>query len=130
MHEEKKTEAPRIDKWLWAIRAFKTRSQATEACRSGKVKVDDQPVKPSREVKTGMVITVQSGPVKKQIRVMELLHNRVGAKLVSQYMEDLTPEEEYQKLELLKASQKLRPRGTGRPTKKERRDMGTWFGWD
>jgi len=123
-------ESPRIDKWLWAVRAFKTRSQATEACRAGKVKVDEQAVKPSREVKAGMIISVQTGPIRRQLRVIEPLHKRVGAKLVPQYMEDLTPEEEYHKLAQLRASQTLRPRGLGRPTKKERRDMGSWFDWE
>lgn len=121
---------PRIDKWLWAIRAFKTRSQATEACRSGKVKVDGQAVKPSREVRTGMVIFIQTGPVLRSIKVIELLHNRVGAKLVPIYMEDLTPAEEYHKLELIRASYVQRPRGSGRPTKKERRDIDSWLDWD
>ena len=121
---------PRIDKWLWAVRLFKTRSQATEACRAGKVKVDEQAVKPSREVKTDMVITVQTGPIRRSIRVTNLLHNRVGAKLVPQYMEDLTPAEEYRKLELVKSGQTFRPRGSGRPTKKERRDIGNWLEWD
>lgn len=130
MPENKSAEAPRVDKWLWAVRAFKTRSQATEACRTGRVKVDDQPVKPSREVKTGMVITIQSGPLRRQLRVVALLHNRVGAKLVDQYMEDLTPEEEYRKMALLRAGHTSRPRGAGRPTKKERREMDEWFGWD
>ena len=123
-------EAPRIDKWLWAVRAFKTRSQASEACRAGKVKVDDQPVKPSRMVTKDMIITVQSGPIKRQFKVIELLHNRVGAKLVSQYMEDLTPEEEYQKLEMIRSNQMKRDRGAGRPTKKERREMDSWFDWE
>jgi ribosome-associated heat shock protein Hsp15 len=123
-------EPPRIDKWLWAVRAFKTRSQATEACRAGKVKVDDQPVKPSKEVKPDMVISVQTGPIKRQLKVVELLHNRVGAKLVPQYMTDQTPEEEYAKLELMRASYANRPRGAGRPTKKERREIDDWFGWD
>ena len=120
--------APRIDKWLWAVRIFKTRSQATEACRSGKVKIDDQPVKPSRSISTGMLITVQSGPIKRQFRVGGILHNRVGAKLVSQYMEDLTPEEEYHKLEIIRSNEMQRDRGAGRPTKKERREMDSWFG--
>lgn len=122
--------APRTDKYLWAVRLFKTRSQATEACRAGKVKVDDQTVKPSREIKPDMVITVQNGPVKRSIRVKELLNNRVGAKLVPQYMEDITPEEEIRKLEIIRANMMQRPRGSGRPTKKERRDMGEWMGWD
>ena len=123
-------EPPRIDKWLWAVRAFKTRSQATNACRAGKVKVDDQPVKPSREVKTDMLISVQTGPVKRQLRVTALLHNRVGAKLVPEYMEDLTPADEYQKLELIRQNNQFRQRGKGRPTKKERRDIDDWQGWE
>lgn len=123
-------EAPRIDKWLWAVRVFKTRSLATQACKAGKVKVDDQPVKPSREVKREMVITVQSGPLVKTLKVLELLNNRVGAKLVSEYLQDLTPPEEYAKLELIRQQPFRRERGTGRPTKKERRDMDTWLGWD
>ncbi len=123
-------EPPRIDKWLWAVRAFKTRSQATEACRAGKVKVDDQQVKPSRIVHTDMTITVQAGPIKRQFKVLELLHNRVGAKLVPQYMQDLTPEEEYKKLELIRSNHMQRDRGAGRPTKKERREMDSWMDWD
>ena len=125
-----KTDTPRIDKWLWAVRAFKTRSQATDACRAGKVKVDDQPIKPSREVKHGMIITIQQGPLKRTLKVVELLQKRVGAKLVAQYMEDLTPQEEYQKLEDIRNMPAARPRGAGRPTKKERRDIGEWLDWD
>ncbi len=121
---------PRIDKYLWAVRLFKTRSQATEACRAGKVKVDDQAVKPSREIHIGMVITVQGGPILRTIKIKELLEKRVGAKLVNQYMEDLTPAEEYQKLEIAKSQAGMRPHGKGRPTKKERRDIDRWFGWD
>ena len=122
------TDAPRIDKWLWAIRIFKTRTLATEACRTGRVKVDDQPVKPSREIQEGMVISVQTGPIKRTLKVIAPLHNRVGAKLVGQYMEDLTPEEEYQKLEIIKSQSGYRPKRTGRPTKKERRELDEWFG--
>ncbi len=121
---------PRIDKYLWAVRLFKTRSQATDACRAGKVKIDQQAVKPSREIDTGMVITVQTGPILRTIRVKELLEKRVGAKLVSQYMEDLTPEEEYKKLEIARSQAGMRPHGKGRPTKKERREMDQWFGED
>ncbi len=121
---------PRIDKYLWAVRLFKTRSQATEACRAGRVKVDGQVVKPSREIHLGMVITVQGGPILRTIKIKELLEKRVGARLVIQYMEDQTPEEEYQKLEIAKSQTGMRLHGTGRPTKKERREMDQWFGWD
>ena len=124
------SDAPRIDKWLWAVRLYKTRSLATQACKAGRIKVDDQPVKPSREVKKDMIITVQAGPLVKTVKVLELLNNRVGAKLVNEYMQDLTPPEEYAKLELIKQQPFRRPRGTGRPTKKERRDIDTWLGWD
>ncbi len=121
----------RIDKWLWAVRLFKTRNQATRACNAGKVKIDGNPVKPSRDIKPGMIITIQSGPLKKTVKVVELLHKRVGAKLVSNYMEDLTPEEEYLKLEKIKKQAvPMRPKGLGRPTKKERRDIDDWFGFN
>ncbi len=122
------SEVPRIDKWLWAVRLFKTRSLATQACRAGKVKVDGQAVKPSREVQNEMIISVQTGPILRTVKVTELLNNRVGAKLVSQYMDDLTPEEEYQKLEIIKSQAGMRPFRKGRPTKKERRELDEWFG--
>lgn len=124
------SEAPRIDKWLWAVRVFKTRSLATEACKAGKVRVAENAVKPSREVREGMVISVQAGPITRTLKVVQLLHNRVGAKLVNEFMEDLTPAEEYAKLELIKQQPFRRDRGAGRPTKKERRDIDTWMGWD
>jgi len=121
----------RIDKWLWAVRLFKTRRQATQACKAGKVKIDGENVKPSREVKEGLIITVQAGVIKKTVKVVKLLYKRVGAKLVNHYMEDLTPEEEYIKLEKIKKQPSyMRPKGLGRPTKKERRDMDDWFGWN
>lgn len=77
-----------------------------------------------------MIITLQQGPLKRTLKVVELLENRVGAKLVAQYMEDLTPQEEYQKLEAIKSQPFRRDRGAGRPTKKERRDMDEWLDWD
>lgn len=123
-------QAPRIDKWLWAVRLFKTRSLATQACKAGKVKIEDVAVKPSREVREGLEISIQAGPVLKTVKVVKLLHNRVGAKLVNEYMHDLTPPEEYAKLELIKQQPFKRPRGAGRPTKKERRDIDSWQGWD
>ncbi len=118
---------PRIDKWLWAVRVYKTRSQAAQACRAGRVKVDGQVAKPSREVHPGMVISLHWGPIDRIIKVKALLNNRVGAKLVDQYLEDLTPEEDYKTLEVIRKRTGLRPHGTGRPTKKERRDLDQWF---
>ncbi len=114
----------RIDKWLWAVRVFKTRSLASEACRSGKVKILDQVIKPSRVLKTGEEITVSIPPITKTLKVIALAGNRVSAKLVSTLMQDLTPEAEYQKLKQTKESDfEFRQRGIGRPTKRERREI-------
>ena len=115
-------EGVRIDKWLWAVRVFKTRSQATAACKGGKIKIDDQNVKASREIKEGEEISVSLTVYTKTVRVKALLNNRVGAKLVPNYMEDLTPEEEYDKQKMKnELNREYRQRGDGRPTKKERR---------
>ncbi len=131
MSQMSREEAPRIDKWLWAVRIYKTRSQASQACRTGKVKVDGQAVKPSREVQPDMIIHVHWGPINRILKVKALLKNRVGAKLVSEYMEDRTPEEDYKTLELIRKRTGHRPHGTGRPTKKERRDLNQWYdNWD
>ncbi len=117
-------EGVRIDKWLWGVRIFKTRNQATLACRSGKVRINDHPVKPSREVKIGEVVTISLESLKRSVKVLAPVEHRVGAKLVEQFLEDLTPEEEYQKLKLRKDSRSgYRLRGLGRPTKKERREI-------
>jgi ribosome-associated heat shock protein Hsp15 len=114
----------RIDKWLWGVRVFKTRSLATLACRSGKVRIGDQPVKPSREVKVGEVITVNLDSLKRSLKVLAAVEHRVGARLVEQFMEEMTPEEEYQKLKLRRNSGfGYRLRGLGRPTKRERREI-------
>lgn len=118
----------RIDKWLWAVRIYKTRSIATDACRSGKVMINDVEVKPSREIKTGDVIVIKTGPIRKTIKVLNLLGNRVSAKIVPQFMEDLTPAEEYKKLEMIRDSHFVsRNRGAGRPTKRERREIDKGF---
>jgi ribosome-associated heat shock protein Hsp15 len=112
----------RIDKWLWAVRVFKTRSQATAACKGGKVKIDGQNIKASREIREGEVISISLTIYMKTVKVKALLHKRVGAKLVPNYMEDLTPQEEYDKQKLKEAiNTEYRQRGEGRPTKKERR---------
>jgi ribosome-associated heat shock protein Hsp15 len=116
--------AVRIDKWLWAVRIFKTRSLATEACRSGKVTVQEMVVKPSRIVRPGETISVFQAPLTRTVRVIEVIGNRVSAKLVAGFMEDLTPEEEYMKLRHKHdAGFEFRERGIGRPTKRERRQI-------
>ncbi|RLD30975.1 MAG: RNA-binding S4 domain-containing protein [Bacteroidetes bacterium] len=114
----------RIDKWLWAVRLFKTRTQASDACKGGKIKIAGQNAKPSREIKKGDEIEVQLAAIRKKVRVKELLKNRVAAKLVDDYLEDLTSPEEYEKLEMMKQlNYERRKRGKGRPTKKERRTI-------
>jgi ribosome-associated heat shock protein Hsp15 len=114
----------RIDKWLWAVRIYKTRSIAADACKAGKVKWNGVVVKPSKEAKVGEIYKISIGPLLKTIKIKALLSNRVAAKIAGLYMEDLTPIEEYDKLKLIKEmKQGIRPRGYGRPTKKERRDM-------
>lgn len=115
-------DSTRIDKWLWAVRLFKTRSQAAAACKGGRVKIDGQNVKASREVKEGEEINVSMTTFIKTVKVKALLKNRVGAKLVDNYLEDLTPQEEYEKDKMKRElNQEYRERGEGRPTKKERR---------
>ena len=111
----------RIDKYLWAVRIFKTRSLATEACRKGKVSVDEKPAKPSRTVSAGDVIRVRKMPVEYAYRILDPIDKRVGAKFAGQYVEDITPPEETDKLKLQDDFFVKRDRGAGRPTKKERR---------
>ena len=114
----------RIDKYLWAIRAFKTRSDATEACKGGRVKVANANAKPSRAVSAGDVIQVRKGAVTFTYKVLRPLDNRVGAKLVPDYAENLTPESEMQKLRApVETFFVTRDRGTGRPTKRDRREI-------
>jgi ribosome-associated heat shock protein Hsp15 len=111
----------RIDKWLWAVRIYKTRSQATEACRKGRIMIDDQPVKASRVLKTNEVVQVRKNPVMYSYRVLGLLGKRLSAKAVQNYVENITPEEELEKLKVRETFYIVRDRGAGRPTKKERR---------
>ena len=112
----------RIDKWLWAVRVYKTRTLASDACKAGKVKIDGQSVKPSRELKPGDEIAIQMGIYIKTVKVLKLIHNRVSAQLVPQFMEDLTAESEYEKLKVQhEMKTEFRPRGLGRPTKRQRR---------
>jgi ribonuclease R len=114
----------RIDKWLWAVRIFKTRSLASEACKKGRVMVENVAVKPSRIIRRGDIVQVRKPPVTFSFKVLDLTDKRMGAKLVPQYMENITPPDQYEILELNKISGFIdRQRGTGRPTKKERRDL-------
>jgi len=114
----------RIDKYLWSTRYYKTRSQASQACRKGAVKVNDAIVKPSRDVYQGDLIVVRKGQVNFKLEVIDLPKSRVGAKLVDIYRKDLTPKEALATREMLKLSQDYyRKKGSGRPTKKDRRDL-------
>ncbi len=114
----------RVDKYLWCVRYFKSRSIATEACKKGKVRVDNQAVKPSRDVFPGDQIIVRKNQINYSLEVTDLPDNRVGAKLVDLYRKDITPKEEFANTELLKyARDHYRKKGVGRPTKKDRRDL-------
>ncbi|WP_297098621.1 RNA-binding S4 domain-containing protein [uncultured Draconibacterium sp.] len=123
-------EGVRIDKWLWAVRIFKTRSQATEACKKGHVTIDDSVVKASREIHVGEVVKVRKSPITKSFKVLALSGKRMGAKLVADFVEDVTPPEEIELLEMQKHMRwSVREKGTGRPTKKDRRDLDDFFEW-
>jgi ribosome-associated heat shock protein Hsp15 len=114
----------RIDKWLWAVRIFKTRSIATDACRNGRVTIGGQPVKPSREVRVGETIVVFKDELTRTFKVLGLLEQRVGAPLAKEYVEDLTPASEFEKKREPKFLPPMfRPKGAGRPTKKDRRAL-------
>ena len=117
--------AVRIDKWLWAVRVYKTRSLASEACHQGKVRIDEVHVKASRDVKIGDVVVIHVIPqFTRTMQVLDVLSNRVSAKLVPNFAEELTSKEEYEKLKNFnKFNSEHRDRGIGRPTKKHRRDI-------
>ena len=119
------TEKVRIDKWLWSVRLFKTRSLAAEACEKGKVRIAEQTVKASRTVKVGDVIVVHRGPWQQTVKVLNSIERRIGAALVKDFMEDITPEAELEKFRLYQLAQSsfYFKGGEGRPTKKERRDL-------
>lgn len=114
----------RVDKWLWAVRVFKTRSIATDAVKKGRVEVNGVLVKPSRMLKPGDVVKVRKSPVTYSFRVLQPVQNRLGAKLVPEYMENITPKSELDLLEMVKISGFIdRRKGLGRPTKKEGREL-------
>lgn len=118
----------RIDKWLWAARIFKTRSMAADACKKGRITIGGSQVKPSRMVKPGDVVGVKKSPVTYSFRVLQAIEKRVGAKLIPEILEDVTPKEQYELLEISRVSGFVnRAKGTGRPTKKERRELDSFF---
>ncbi|MDE6079940.1 MAG: RNA-binding S4 domain-containing protein [Duncaniella sp.] len=127
----------RVDKWLWAMRVFKTRTIATDACKKGRVLMGGQPVKPSRTVKPGDIVDVRRPPVTYTFRVKAVTQNRLGAKLVPDYMENLTPQSQLDLLDVVRISGFIdRRKGLGRPTKREGRDLARFTedisddGWD
>lgn len=114
----------RIDKWLWAARIYKTRSMAIDACKNGRVMIDGVKLKPSKMIKEGEVIQVRKPPITYSFRVLKAIQNRVGAKLVPEVLENVTTPDQYELLEMNRISGFVdRARGTGRPTKKDRRDI-------
>jgi len=113
----------RVDKWLWAVRVFKTRSAASEACRKGKVLVNNSPVKPSRVLKINDVVSVRRQPVLFSYKVRGLLGKRLSARLITDYVENITPASELEKLRQAETFFIQRDKGSGRPTKKERRSI-------
>jgi ribosome-associated heat shock protein Hsp15 len=124
-------EDPRLDKWLWSVRVFKTRPLATAACRAGKVLIGELEAKPGRDVHVGETVTIHLGVVTRTLKVVAMPKSRVAAKQLPEFMTDLTPPAEYERARQAGIEHLLaRQRGLGRPTKKERRDMGQLFGFD
>ena len=122
-------ETERVDKWLWAVRIFKSRSLATDACRAGSVVVNGQPAKPSREVRTGELVVVHQGLVHRTLGVLGVPRTRVSAKLVGTYCDDRTPPEEFEKARQQRVQHFLaREKGSGRPTKRDRRLLDRLLG--
>ncbi len=122
---------PRLDKWLWSVRVFKTRPLATAACRAGKVLIGELEAKPGRDVHVGETVTVRIGVITRTLKVVALPRSRVAAKLLPEFMTDLTPPAEYERAKQAGIEHMLaRQRGMGRPTKKDRRDMADLFGFE
>jgi len=123
-------EKMRIDKWLWAVRIFKTRSLAADACEKGKILMDDVPVKASRMIKGGETIEVRKGAFRLNFKILQLSENRMAAKQVPEFCSDCTPAEELEKIKLhALAVRTYRSHGEGRPTKKERRALDDFLDW-
>ena len=122
-------EQARIDKWLWAARIFKTRSLAAEACKNGRVTIGNVNVKPSHMVKVGETVSVRKPPITYSFKILQTIEQRVGAKLIPEIYENVTTPDQYELLEMNRISGFVdRSRGTGRPTKKERRALDAFIG--
>lgn len=122
-------EQARIDKWLWAARIFKTRSLAAEACKNGRVTIGNVNVKPSHMVKVGETVSVRKPPITYSFKILQTIEQRVGAKLIPEIYENVTTPDQYELLEMNRISGFVdRARGTGRPTKKERRALDAFIG--
>ena len=125
------SEKVRVDRWLWSVRAYKTRTLATDACKRKWVTVNGTDAKPSREIKAQDIVTFKVGPLEKKVQVLQILEKRISAKLVDQYLKDLTPQLSYQEAEVKKRAIISSPFGKrarkGRPSKKERREMEDFF---
>ena len=122
-------EQARIDKWLWAARIFKTRSLAADACKNGRVSINNVNVKPSHMVKVGDTVNVRKPPVTYSFKILKTIEQRVGAKLIPEIYENVTSPDQYELLEMNRISGFVdRERGTGRPTKKERRALDAFIG--
>jgi len=120
-----------LDKWLWAARIFKTRTVAAEACKKGRVMMQGVPMKPARSIKEGDVIEVRKPPITYSFRVLKPIENRVGAKLVAEVLENITPPNQYELLEMSRISGFVdRAKGTGRPTKKDRRELDEFIDFE
>lgn len=128
---KKEVSEVRIDKWMWAVRLFKTRSLAADACKKGKVQMSGTNVKASRNVKVGDVIQIKRPPIVYSFKVLALSENRMGAKLVPDFMENVTSADQLELLEMSRYSAfGVRDRGTGRPTKKDRRDLEVYMEYE
>src|SRR5258706_10664799 len=123
------TPAVRVDRWLWSVRLFKTRSLASAACGAGKVQVNGQACKPARLIRPGDILSVFAMEITRTVRMVAAIEHRVGAKLVSRYLEDLTSPAEYEKWKEKRAQTPsgMRPKGSGRPTKRDRRMLKNCF---
>ena len=121
----------RLDKWLWTVRVFKSRAEATAVCRNGRVQVNGIDAKPGRDVHVGETVTAKVGTITRTLKVLGFPRSRVGAKLVPDYLTDLTPAAEYERAKQAGLEHMLaRERGRGRPTKKDRRTMAELFGFE